>query len=175
MTGKLGIVFVCEHGAAKSIIAAAYFHEMALEKGLGVRAMARGIHPDREYSPKAVAGLREEGLAPMETTPQKLSLPGVEAAQRIVAFCELPDAYENKAVIEPWEDIPPVSESYEAARAAIVEKIERLLSHMAEEYSKQASGRAPTPTIGGFYEMDHPFSRPCGSRRVSMAHYPICG
>jgi len=121
------IVFVCEHGAAKSIIAAAYFNKLAVENSLKVRALARGTNPDQELSPKTIAGLYEDGLTPAESIPQKLSLPDVESAQKIVSFCELPEEFQNKNTVEQWNDIPPVSENYEKARDAILEKLNRML------------------------------------------------
>ena len=35
---EIRVVFVCEHGAAKSLIAAAYFNKLAGERGLSARA-----------------------------------------------------------------------------------------------------------------------------------------
>src|SRR5688500_10210927 len=67
------IVFVCEHGAAKSVIAAAYFNKLAQQANSEVRAIARGTHPDRELSPKAITGLKDDGLSPTERVPQQLS------------------------------------------------------------------------------------------------------
>jgi arsenate reductase (thioredoxin) len=121
------IVFVCEHGAAKSVIAAAYFNKLASEKNLDVHAIARGTHPDSELSPKAIVGLQTDGLTPSEETPQKLSRTEVESARQIVSFCELPEEYQTRASIEKWDDIPPVSESYEIARDAILEKMNQLM------------------------------------------------
>jgi len=121
------IIFVCEHGAAKSIVAATYFNKVAREKHLDVSAIARGTHPDTELSPKALAGLHKDGLVPIETVPQKLSAADLESAQRIVTFCELPEEYRNKTPIEQWDDIPPVGEDYEKARAAILRKLNLLL------------------------------------------------
>jgi protein-tyrosine-phosphatase len=122
------MVFVCEHGAAKSLIAAAYFNKLAGEKGLNLQAVARGTDPDPTLSPQAVQGLREDGLSPGGSIPQKLSLADVEAAQRVVTFCELPVKYLGKAVLERWDGVPPVSEDYEKARDAIIEKITHLLN-----------------------------------------------
>ena len=42
------IVFVCEHGAAKSVIAVAYFNKLASEAKLEFHAIARGTNPDPE-------------------------------------------------------------------------------------------------------------------------------
>lgn len=125
------IIFVCEHGAAKSIIAAAYFNKLSSENDLQRQAVARGTDPDSELSAKAITGLRADGLTPMESFPQKLSLADIEAAQRVVSFCALPEEYEQKAVVEQWENVPPVSENYEKSRDAIVERISQLIKNIA--------------------------------------------
>src|SRR5215467_3114555 len=57
------VVFVCEHGAAKSVIATAYFNKMAAERGLPYRATFRGTAPQDDLSVRTVAGLRQDGLA----------------------------------------------------------------------------------------------------------------
>ena len=123
------IVFVCEHGAAKSIIAAAYFNQFAYEMGSALRAVARGTNPDNEFSPQTIKGLSEAGLTPTELAPQKLSPDDLQAAQRVVTFCELPNEYQGQAVIERWDDVPPVSENYEQARDMIIEHIRQILKH----------------------------------------------
>ena len=57
------VVFVCEHGAAKSLIATAYFNKLAAERGLAARATFRGVAPQDELSVRAVAGLKADGMA----------------------------------------------------------------------------------------------------------------
>ena len=121
------IIFVCEHGAAKSIIAAAYFNKLAGEKNLNIHAIARGTNPDPELSPKTISGLHADGLTPTELIPQKLALADIESAQSIVTFCELPEEYQNKVKIEKWDNVPPVSENYEKARDTIIEQLKQLL------------------------------------------------
>lgn len=121
------IVFVCEHGAAKSIIAAAHFNKLATEQDLAVQAIARATNPDEVLSPKTVVGLKQDGLTPTEPIPQKLSLAEAASAHHIVAFCELPGEYQTAAPIERWDDVPPVSEDYEAARNAILLRLNTLL------------------------------------------------
>jgi len=120
------IVFVCEHGAAKSIIAAAYFNKIAHERGLDARAIARGTNPDSELSSKTIAGLQSDGLAPSESAPQKLTLAEVESAEQVISFCELPKEFQGKTSIEQWEGIPSVSDNYQTARDAILEKLNQL-------------------------------------------------
>lgn len=120
------IVFVCEHGAAKSIVAATYFNKLADERNLNVRALARGTHPDPELSPKTIAGLSEDGLTPTESKPQQLSPADLESARFIVSFCELPEEFQNQIPAERWDDVPPISEDYSNARNAILKKLQHL-------------------------------------------------
>lgn len=125
--GKNLIIFVWEHGAAKSIVAAAYFNKLARETNSAVYAIARATNPDPESSPKTIASLHSDGLTPTESAPQKISLADVESARRITAFCELPEEYQNKAGTEHWDGILPVGENYELARDAILEKLTQMI------------------------------------------------
>jgi protein-tyrosine-phosphatase len=121
------VVFVCEHGAAKSILAAAYFNKFAAEMGMYQRAVARGTIPDDELSPQTVAGLSKDGLHPTEPAPQQLTKADLQNAERVIIFCELPAEYQGQTVIEQWDGIPPVSEDYGKARDVIVERIHQFL------------------------------------------------
>ena len=123
------IIFVCEHGAAKSILAATYFNQLACELGLNLHAVARGTNPDPVLSPQAVEGLLEDGLVPTESLPQILIDAEIKSAQRVITFCDLPAQYQQHVIIEQWADIPPVSENYAQARDAIVGRIRLLLNH----------------------------------------------
>ena len=124
------IIFVCEHGAAKSIIAAAYFNKFASERGLELQAVARGTNPDNELSPNAIAGLGKAGLTLTDSIPQKLTLADVESAQRVVSFCELPEEFQKETIIEQWDNIPPVSENYQKAQDAILERLKSLMEEL---------------------------------------------
>lgn len=121
------IVFVCEHGAAKSILAAAYFNQFARQAGSDLQAIARGTNPDNEISPQVIKGLSEDGLTPTESAPQQLTQADWQSAQQVITFCELPVEYQPQALVERWDNIPPVSENYEQARDAIIERIRDML------------------------------------------------
>lgn len=129
MSQKSDIIFVCEHGAAKSILAAAYFNKLASEKRSDLRAIARGTNPDAEISSQTVTGLANDGLQPTESSPQKLTEADVQSAKQVITFCELPVEYHQKTIVEQWDGIPPVSEDYEKARDVIIGCIHEFLSH----------------------------------------------
>jgi arsenate reductase (thioredoxin) len=124
------IIFVCEHGAAKSIVAAAYFNKLAEERGLNLRAIARGTNPDPEISPKVRDGLRKDGLASTESAPKNISHADFSGARRIVTFCSLPEDYADKLQVEHWDDLPWNSEEYGKSRDGIIERLNRLLEEL---------------------------------------------
>jgi arsenate reductase len=125
------VVFVCEHGSAKSVVAAAHFNRRAAELGLEVRAVSRGTAPDAELAPAAVAGLRQDGLAPVAAAPVALTAADLSAAERVVSFNELPREL-STASVERWE-VPPVSTQYGASRDAMLPRIEELLESLQAE------------------------------------------
>jgi hypothetical protein len=46
------VLFVCEHGNVKSLMATSYFNQMAQERGLAFRAVSRGSAPDSTTVPR---------------------------------------------------------------------------------------------------------------------------
>lgn len=124
------VIFVCEHGAAKSVLAATYFNQLADASNLKLRAIARGTNPDTKLSRQTVEGLAMDGIKPTETIPQKLSMEDVQSAQRIVSFCEIPAEYQGQTIITYWDGIPAVSENYDTARNAIVARLKQLISEL---------------------------------------------
>ena len=124
------IVFVCEHGAAKSIIAAAYFNKLAGEWNLRYRAIARGTAPQEQISVSAAKGLEADGLTATEQKPAGLTKGDLPGAVRVVAFCSLPEEFHKSVPVEEWNDVPTVSEDYGKARDTIVEHVKRLLDEL---------------------------------------------
>jgi arsenate reductase (thioredoxin) len=127
------IIFVCEHGAAKSILSAAIFNKLAGERRLNLRAIARGTNPDPEISPKVAAGLRADGLAPSESAPKKISKADLIGARRVITFCALPDDYPGNIRVENWDEVLPAIEDYGKARDKLTERIDRLLKELTSK------------------------------------------
>lgn len=122
------ILFVCEHGAAKSVIAAAYLNKIAKEKGLALQAVAFGTMPDEALAPAAIEGLEKDGITPAESKPQKLTLEEITSARMVVSFCELSsEEYKNPSNVRYWQGVPPVSANYEIARDVIIERLDELM------------------------------------------------
>ncbi len=56
------VVFACEHGTVKSVIAAYWFNRLAAERKAPFRAASRGITPDVAIPPGVAAGLAADGF-----------------------------------------------------------------------------------------------------------------
>jgi arsenate reductase (thioredoxin) len=128
--GDEKIVFVCEHGAAKSVIATAYFNKLAAERGLPDRATYRGANPQAELSVSALKGLREDGLAVPSAKPSPITTGDVTKATHIFAIgCSLPAHVASSGKAESWDDVPD-DQGYAAQRDAIKKHVERLLDQL---------------------------------------------
>jgi len=130
---KQAVVFVCEHGGAKSVVAAALFNARASARHLPFRAESRGVVPDPGLAPAAVAGLRSDGLAPDRDVPLRVGRADVDRAAVVVAIDPLPPDLAQRARVEVWDAIPPISVDYKASRDAMLPRIEALLEELARE------------------------------------------
>jgi len=122
------VLFVCLHGAAKSVIGASHFRRLAAARGLAVDAVATGTEPDPELAPGAVKGLAGEGLSATPSRPRPVTLYDLASASRIVSFgCDVAPVKGQR--VDHW-DVPAVSDGYAAARDRIVANVERLVSEL---------------------------------------------
>ncbi len=151
------VVFVCEHGSAKSLVAASFFERMAKERGLALRAVSRGTTPDPSVPAAVVEALRGDGFDVSAFVPQRLSEADVRAADRVVAIgVDLGEvgAKARRGVVR-WDDIPPFSVSYPAAREAIRTRIASLLAELEGQpapplrLSNPALSLGLVPSLGG--------------------------
>lgn len=124
------VLFVCEHGSAKSIIAAALFNARAAAREVPLEAEARGIVPDSTLMPAAVAGLRADGLVPGQESPIQMGRADVGRASLVIAFDPLPPDLTAGARVVVW-NVPPVSVDYAASRDAMASRIDALLDELA--------------------------------------------
>lgn len=127
------IIFVCQHGAAKSVIAASYFNKLAKERSLNFVAECRGVDPDSIVSESARDGLSRDKLFNPTTKPQKLLGADTANTERIILFTQLPDEMKTSIKTEDWSKIENVDADYSKRRDAIVKKINELLDRLEKE------------------------------------------
>ena len=125
------VIFVCQHGAAKSVIAASYFNKLAKERNMNYTAECRGIDPDSVVSGTAKDGLTRDGIFDPSVRPQKLLAGDTANVERIILFTPLPAGITNTSIkTENWSQIENVDADYEKRRNAIVKKINELLDSL---------------------------------------------
>jgi arsenate reductase (thioredoxin) len=122
------VIFVCLHGAAKSVIAGAYLNRLSAERGLDIWATAAGVEPAPEIPLEVRQGLLQDGLDVRDDRPRGVAPEELVAAWRVVSFgCDLSHIAPPGRAVERWDDVPLVSEGFDAARDAIARRVQRLL------------------------------------------------
>jgi arsenate reductase len=130
---KPTVVFVCEHGSAKSVIAATELRRMAKEKGLNLNVLSRGTNPDSEVPKPVREGLRADGYDVDNVKPIKVSEADFKGASKIVTFGpDLKPWIADGTPVEDWSATPSVSEDYRKARDSIRKQLEVLLKELAK-------------------------------------------
>jgi len=129
------VVFVCEHGNVKSLMAALYFNEIAQKRGLRVRAVSRASGSGGAPVPGPIAaGLKGEGFDVSTFTSTAVRAADVDSARRIVTIgTELPDGVQAAAGLrERWDDVPPATVDFAAARTALRARVSALIDELQE-------------------------------------------
>jgi protein-tyrosine-phosphatase len=122
------VLFVCEHGSVKSLLAKLLFERAAAREGLKVHAVSRGISPDAEVPDWMRAALRGDGFAIGQWRPTALSPADIHSAYRVVSFdVALPPDTDAQPTPERWDGLPSVSEDYLTGREAIAARIDELV------------------------------------------------
>ena len=126
---RADVVFVCEHGSVKSLIAAQWFNRLASARKLSERAVSRGVAPDASVPETIREGLRRDGLPVDGVKPTPYAPDELKAARRVITIGRAVDAVIDKVGVpyESWPDIPPATQDYAAARDEMLRRIENLL------------------------------------------------
>jgi arsenate reductase (thioredoxin) len=134
---EAAVLFVCEHGNVKSLMAASYFDRIARERGLHAHAVSRGAAPDSDSVPPAIAeALRGDGFDVSAFRPAKVSARDVAGAARVVTFGVELQADAGGAVAVPrerWDDVPPASLDYARSRDALLVHVRALAAELAAQ------------------------------------------
>ena len=128
------VLFVCEHGNVKSLMAASYFNELAQSRGLPFRAVSRGLAPDSDTVPDFVkTPLTAEGFDVSTFRPQRLTKDDIVASDHVIGISTtLPaETAATAAKTAQWNDVPAASTDYARSRASIRAHVEELLEQLA--------------------------------------------
>jgi arsenate reductase len=129
------VLFLCPHGAAKSVLASAYFQRLARERGLNVRVDSAGTDPDAEVSPAIAAHLKKNGYPVPIEKPRRVTTSDLEAADVVISMgCDLKDLPDGRLV--RWDDVPGPSEDFARADERIRERVVQLIDELVRKQKK---------------------------------------
>ena len=125
------VLFVCEHGTVRSLIAKVYFEKYAAEAGLDMQAVSRGTRADSALPAFMVQGLAADRIALGSWRPQTLQPLDLKSASLVVSF-DVPTEATATATVPRIEvnGLPSVSANYEVGRDAIKQRVRQLVDSL---------------------------------------------
>lgn len=133
------VVFVCEHGSAKSLVAASIFNRIAQDRGLAIHAVSRaaGAQTVDKSVPDIVArSMAQDGFQVASFSPQPLGSDEAARADHIVLIYDGPVEAASGLPVERWDGIAPVSSGYANARSALQSRVEALIVKLGSSPGK---------------------------------------
>lgn len=120
------ILFVCEHGAGRSAIAASYFNKIVQKQGLKYKAIFRGVDPQEALGIATKNGLIKDSIDITNLIPTRLSRKDIDKAYKIITLdCTLPDTL-NKVDLR-WQGIE-MNGNYDISKNQITPKVDSLIA-----------------------------------------------
>ncbi len=133
-TAARHVLFMCPHGAAKSVLASAYFERLAKEKGLNVRVDARGTEPDPRVSPKVAEHLATNGYRVPVATPQRVTPDDLASADIVISLgCDVGGLAVKAGTLRQWDEVPGPGEDFAGADAAIRRRVAELVDELLRQ------------------------------------------
>lgn len=139
------VVFVCEHGSVKSLIAMLYFNQHVQLRGLHYSAVARGTSPEAAVPAPVQRGLRAAGFDVGHYVPQAFNTADVDRASLVVSFDQDTTKVVAGRVQElRWDNLPAVLADYTLGRDEILKRVDALIEQLvkaerAERHVKNAA------------------------------------
>ena len=131
------VLFICPHGAAKSILASAYFQKAAKERGLNVRVETAGIEPQDAVSPVVTEHLERNGYTVPVTRPRAVTKEDLDQADVVISLgCDLSRLPVAPRSVQKWDDVPAPSEDLKGADEKIRRRVMALVEELAARQQK---------------------------------------
>ena len=131
------VLFLCPHGAAKSVLASAYFQRVVKERGLNVRVESAGTDPDPTVAPTIAAHLKKNGYEVPVATPRRVTAADMAAADVVISIgCDVKDLPPGGGSLRRWDDVPAPSEDLSRAEQMIRERVIQLVDELTRRQGR---------------------------------------
>jgi len=131
------VLFLCPHGAAKSVLASAYFQRTAQERGLNVRVDSAGIEPQERVPALVADHLTRHGYAVPISKPRAVTKADLAAADVVISIgCDVKSLPVKPGTLRQWDEVPGPSEDLSGADAAIRRRVVALVEELVARQRK---------------------------------------
>lgn len=131
------VLFMCPHGAGKSVLASAYFQKYAKERGLNVVVDAAGTDPDPAVGPAVADHLKKNGYPLPIEKPRRVTPEDLAKADVVVSLgCDLKGVPAPRGRLVTWDDVPGPGENIAASSDAIKKHVEALVEELLRSTRK---------------------------------------
>jgi arsenate reductase len=128
------VLFMCPHGAAKSVLASAYFQRVAKERGLNVHVVSAGTDPDPQVAPAVANHLTKSGYQIPVATPRRATADDLATADVVISIgCDLTALPAPRGTLLKWDDVPALSEDFTRADEKIRERVIQLVDELVRK------------------------------------------
>ena len=126
------VVFVCEHGTVKSLVALEYFNRLARARHLPLAAISRGTTPDTAVPRSVANGLTADGFDVSAFRPRRFTSEDLSRGLLVVALdADVDPVVDKRLPVLRWDGLPSVTANYGVARSAIAARVEKLVDSLA--------------------------------------------
>jgi len=131
------VLFICPHGAAKSVLASAYFRQLAKERGLNVRVDAAGVEPQEAVSTVVKEHLERNGYPVPVTKPRAVTNEELNQADVVISLgCDVSRLPVTPRTLRKWDEVPGPSEDFNGAEEAIRNRVMALVEELLARQKK---------------------------------------
>jgi protein-tyrosine-phosphatase len=125
------VLFMCPHGAAKSVLASAYFRRLAGERGLNVEVRTAGTDPDPQVSPAVASHLEANGYGVPVAKPRRATADDMALADVVVSIgCDVSGMPTPAGRLVRWDEVPAPSDNFAQADEAIRKRVGELVDEL---------------------------------------------
>lgn len=125
------VLFICPHGAAKSVLASAYFQRLAKERGLNVRIDAAGVEPQEAVSTVVKEHLERNGYSVPVAKPRAVTKEELNQADVVISLgCDVSRLPVTPRTLRQWDEVPGPSEDIKGADEAIRNRVVALVEEL---------------------------------------------
>lgn len=136
------VLFVCEHGTVRSLLAKLLFEQYAREVGLPMHAVSRGTRADSAVPPWMLRRLAADHVTLGAWHPRTIRPADLTNAAYVVSFDVPRDATAaTRAPRAQWDGLPSVSKGYAAGRDAIKVRVHALVDSLKRAREMATSHR----------------------------------